>query len=90
MKQRKFRIKLHEAHAKSQRSVYSIHKQIEDLVSYNTVNKYLSENLTVDRLPPEIEIIATALGIDWREVVEIIEVEEDQSSGQLKTLLTPV
>lgn len=91
MKQRKFRIKLHEAHANSKRSVYSIHKQIEGLgVSYNTVYKYLSEDLTVDRLPPEIEIIATALGLDWRDpaVVGIIEVEEDSdSSGQIKTLL---
>jgi len=89
MKQRKqFRIRLHEAFEKDGRSVYAIHKQIEDKVSYNTVNKYLLENLMIDRLPPEIEIIASALDLDWRSVVDIVEAE-DESPGQIKTLLAP-
>lgn len=89
MKQRKkFRIRLHEAFEKDGRSVYAIHKQIENLISYNTVNKYFLENLLVDRLPPEIEIIASALNLDWRSVVDVVEAE-DETSGQLKTVLAP-
>jgi hypothetical protein len=79
-------IKLKEAHAAKGESVYEVAKNLN--MSYNTVKKYVKDDAIVESMPPDVLRLASYYGLDWRDVVQVIEVsEEDESSGQLKTLL---
>jgi len=79
----RFQIKLHEAHKQSGLTVYAVAKRLN--MNFNTVNKYVSSDLTVERLPPEIKKIAAFYGLDWRDpaVVEIVEVEDPEMRSLL-------
>ncbi len=81
----RFKINLHDAHIKSGLTIYAVAKSLD--MNFNTVNKYVSKNLTVERLSPEVKKLAAFYGLSWTDpsVVEIVETDEDES--QTKSLL---
>ena len=79
-------IKLKEAHQAKGESVYQVAKNLN--MSYNTVRKYVKEDIIVELMPPDVLRLAAYYGRDWHDVVWVIEVpEEDEPTGQFKTLL---
>lgn len=82
-------IKLKDAHKKAKLTPYAVARDTG--LNYNTVNKYLSNEVTADVLPAHVITLCEFFGLDWHDsaVIEVTDTE-DQSSGQLKTLLTPV
>lgn len=80
----RFKINLHDAHKKSGLTIYAVAKSLD--MNFNTVNKYVSENLTVERLSPEVKKLAAFYGLSWTDpsVIEIVESDEDP---EIKSLL---
>jgi hypothetical protein len=83
----RFLVKLKDAHVKSGLTPYAVAKQTG--LNYNTVNKYVSAYVEADVLHAHVIQLAEFYGLDWHDpaVIEAIEVNEDKSSGQQKTLL---
>ncbi len=58
-------------------------------VNFNTVKKYIAGDIKTPYLTGEVMQLCEYFGLDWRDpaVVEEFTSEEDESSGQIKTLL---
>lgn len=82
-------VKLKAAHKVKGESVYEVAKNLN--MSYNTVKKYVKEDVVVELMPPDVLRLAAYYGLDWHDVIQVIEVPdgEGESSGQIKTLLVP-
>lgn len=85
---KRFLVKLKDVAEKDGRTAYAVAKQSG--LNYNTVNKFISSYIELDRLPAHVLTLVEFYKRDWRDpaVIEVIEIEDD-SSGQLKTLLAP-
>jgi hypothetical protein len=83
---KRFLIKLKDHHTKTGLTPYAVAKQSG--LNYNTVNKFVSTYVELDRLPAHVITLVQFYGLDWHDpsVIEIIDVK-DEPSGQLKTLL---
>jgi len=89
MKQPRFIIKLHEAHAKSGLTAYRVATDLG--LNEGTVRKYLTGEVRAVFLPNHVLQLAEYYGLDWRDpsVIEVIDqTDKDESSGQIETLLT--
>lgn len=82
------RIKLADAHKRSGKSVYAVSKELG--IPYNNVKRYVTEEVLVELIPADVLRLAAYYGLQWQQVVELVEANEDQTSGQLKTLLVTV
>ena len=82
----RFLVKLKEPHEKSGYSAYEVAKRLG--LNASTVRKWVTSNVEAEFLPDHVLKIVNFYGLDWRDpnVIEVIEVEDD-SSGQLKTVL---
>lgn len=69
----RFRIKLAKLHEKSGLTVYGAAKASN--LAYNTVNKYVSEDVISDSLPAQVLQLVEFYGADWRDpsVIEVID-----------------
>ncbi len=83
----RFRINLRDAHIASKKTVYRV--ATDTGLVYNTVDKYASNIVETEILPSHVITLAEYYGLDWHdpEVIKVTQVSEDESSGQLKTLL---
>jgi len=79
-------IKLKGAHINAKLTPYAVARDTG--LNYNTVNKYLSNDVKADVLPAHVITLCEFFHLDWRnsEVIEVINVE-DKSPGQFKTPL---
>lgn len=83
---RLFKIKLNRIHEQENLfTPYEVAKQLN--LNENTVRKYLTREVTGQMLPVYIEAIASFYGVDWHDVVEIIDTDEGSEEGQKETLL---
>jgi len=72
----KFRVKLHDLHWKSGRTVYRVAKDLG--ISRATVHRYVDNPIVeVDRVELCVVQMASYFGVHWKDVVEVIEQEED-------------
>lgn len=78
-------IKLQDAHRNKGESVYEVAKNLN--MSYNTVKRFVKQDVIVEKMPPDVLRLAEYYGINWQDAMQVIDVEEDESSGQEKTLL---
>lgn len=86
----RFIIKLHQAHLKSGLTAYMVAKELG--LNETTVRKYTKGNVKAEFLPNHVLQLVKFYGLDWRdpEIIEVIDgTSEDESTGQLKTLLVP-
>jgi len=85
----RFIIKLRKAHLKSGLSAYMVAKKLN--LNEGTVRKYATQDVEAEFLPNHVLQLIEFYGLDWRDpdVIEVIH-DEDETLGQLKTLLTPV
>lgn len=85
---KQYLVKLKGAHKNAKMTRYAVARDTG--LNYNTVNKYLSNDVQTDVLPAHVITICEFLHLDWHDpaVIEVIEVE-DESPGQIKTLLAP-
>lgn len=82
---RKFHIKLKKAHEDSGKTAYRVWKDTG--ISPTTIAKYIgSEYTEADFLPATVIDLANYYQVDWRDpkVIEIVEVSEDDDTGQMK------
>jgi transcriptional regulator with XRE-family HTH domain len=79
-------VRLKDAHKKAKLTKYAVARDTG--LNYNTVNKYLSDEVRADVLPAHVITICEFLHLDWHDpaVIEVIDVE-DESSGKFKTPL---
>lgn len=83
---KQYLIKLKGMHEKANLTPYAVARDTG--LNYNTVNKYLSNNVKADVLPAHVITLCEFFRLDWHDpaVIEVIDVKEE-SSGQTKTLL---
>lgn len=88
MKNPRFLVKLKEPHEKSGFSAYEVAKRLG--LNASTVRKWVTKDNEAEFLPDHVLKIVNFYGLDWRDpaVIEVIDVGEDESSGQIKTLHT--
>ena len=70
-----FRIRLHDLHEKSGLTAYAVAK--ETGLIQTTVRKYVTEDVISERIHNYVVTLAEFYGVDWRDVVEVIEESED-------------
>jgi len=80
---KKFRIRLHDLHAKSGLTAYAVAKQT-GLIE-NTVRKYVTEEVVSDVIHNNVITMASFYGVDWHDVVEVIDVAEESDNPEVKT-----
>ena len=87
MKNPRFLVKLKEPHERSGLSAYEVAKRLG--LNAVTVRKWVTNNVEAEFLPDHVLKIVNFYGLDWRDpaVIEVVDVAEDESTGQLKTLL---
>lgn len=78
-------IKLKGAHEKAKLTPYAVARDTG--LNYNTVNKYLSNEVKADVLPSHVITLCEFFHLDWHDPAVIEVVNVDESSGQFKTLL---
>lgn len=85
---KQMRVMLADAHKNSGKTVYAVAKELD--IPFNTVKRYVTKDVVVELIPADVFRLAAYYGLQWQQVVEIVQPEaEDNSSGQLKTLLAP-
>lgn len=82
----RFLVKLKEPHEKSGFSAYEVAKRLG--LNASTVRKWVTNNVEAEFLPDHVLKIVAFYGLDWRDpaVIEVIDTQEDDSPGQIKTL----
>lgn len=80
-------IKLKDAHAAKGESIYQVAKNLN--MNYNTAKRFVTQDVIVEKMPPDVLRLAAYYGCNLQDVVWVIEVQDDEedSSGQLKTVL---
>lgn len=86
---RAIQINLRDTHKASGKSVYQVAKDTG--LIYNTVDKYASEIIYAKFLPLNVITLCEYYKVDWHDpnIVQVVEVKDSESTGQLKTLLAP-
>lgn len=82
---KRFLVKLKDHHDKTGLTPYAVAKQSG--LNYNTVNKFVSSYVELDRLPAHVLTLIEFYGLDWHDPTVIEVLSEDKPSGQIKTLL---
>jgi hypothetical protein len=85
---KKFRIRLHDLHEKSGLTAYAVAK--ETGLIENTVRKYVTEEVVSERIYNYVVTLAEFYGVDWLDVVDVIEETEENDTPEMKTPLLTV
>ena len=78
-------VHLKDAHKKAGVTRYAVSRDTG--LNYNTVNKYLSNDVHADVLPAHVITLCEFFHLDWHDPAVIEVTEMDDSSGQFKTPL---
>lgn len=75
MSKTRFIIRLKAAHDQTGLTAYAVAKELG--LNQNTVRKYISEDVVAEMLPAYIVDLARFYGLELRDVIQIIETDED-------------
>lgn len=79
----KFRIQLHKLHAKSGLTAYAVAKKTG--IIQTTVRKYATSEVVSDIVHNNVVTLAAFYGVDWQDVVDVIDVTEESDNPEVKT-----
>lgn len=82
---KQMRVKLADAHKSSGKTIYAVAKELG--IPFNTVKRYVTREIVVELIPADVFRLAAYYGLQWQQVVEIVDTNESETPGQIKTLL---